>query len=61
MPLHWVASGGHSDIARFLLDLRVPVDNKDDVSSFCIRPIVLITVTIKYFLFEQIKVVLLLL
>lgn len=30
MPLHWVASGGHSDIARFLLDLRVPVDNKDD-------------------------------
>ncbi|KAK2569261.1 26S proteasome non-ATPase regulatory subunit 10 [Acropora cervicornis] len=30
MPLHWVASGGHSDIARFLLDLRVPVDKKDD-------------------------------
>lgn len=44
MPLHWVASGGHSDIARFLLDLRVPVDKKDDVSSFCIYAIVLITV-----------------
>lgn len=56
MPLHWVASGGHSDIARFLLDLSVPVDNKDDVSSFCIHPIVLIT--IQYFLFEQIKEVL---
>ena len=58
MPLHWVASGGHSDIAQFLLDLRVPVDKKDDVSSFCIYAIVLITV--QYFLFEQIKVVLLL-
>lgn len=32
MPIHWAASGGHTDIVRFLLDLGVPVDNKDDVS-----------------------------
>lgn len=32
MPIHWAASGGHTDIVRFLLNLGVPVDNKDDVS-----------------------------
>lgn len=32
MPLHWAASGGHTDIVKYLLDLRVPIDEKDDVS-----------------------------
>ena len=32
MPLHWAASGGHTDVVKFLLDLGVPLDNKDDVS-----------------------------
>lgn len=38
MPLHWAASGGHSEIVKFLLGLGVPFDGKDDVSSppFCI-------------------------
>ena len=42
MPIHWAASGGHTDIVRFLLDLGVPVDNKDDVSFLkvcCVRKI----------------------
>ena len=39
MPIHWAASGGHTDIVRFLLDLGVPVDNKDDVSfKFTVKP-----------------------
>ena len=32
MPLHWAASGGHTDIVKYLLDLSVPIDEKDDVS-----------------------------
>lgn len=32
MPLHWAASGGHTDIVKYLLDHRVPIDEKDDVS-----------------------------
>ena len=32
MPLHWAASGGHTDIVKYLLDHRVPSDEKDDVS-----------------------------
>ena len=32
MPLHWAASGGHTNIVKYLLDLRVPIDEKDDVS-----------------------------
>lgn len=34
MLLHWAASGGHNEVVKFLLDLGVPVDEKDDVSSF---------------------------
>ncbi|KAJ7390163.1 26S proteasome non-ATPase regulatory subunit 10 [Desmophyllum pertusum] len=30
MPLHWAASGGHTEIVKFLLDVGVPVDTKDD-------------------------------
>lgn len=43
--MHWAASGGHTEIVKFLLDLGVPFDSKDDVSSnsfsvhagYCIR------------------------
>merc|ERR1711893_458562 len=31
-PLHWAASGGHSDIVDHLLGLGVPVDDNDETA-----------------------------
>ncbi|XP_013420006.1 26S proteasome non-ATPase regulatory subunit 10-like [Lingula anatina] len=31
VPLHWAASGGHSEEVEYLLRMGVPVDPRDDV------------------------------
>ncbi len=31
MPLHWAASGGHTDIVEYLLRRDVPADARDEV------------------------------
>ena len=31
MPIHWAASGGHTEIVDFLLNFHVPVDVRDEV------------------------------
>jgi len=31
MPLHWAASGGHTEIVEMLLSMNVPVDARDEV------------------------------
>ena len=41
MPIHWAASGGHTEIVDFLLNFHVPVDARDevfdDITEFQIR------------------------
>lgn len=50
MPLHWAASGGHTDVVKYLLDHRVPIDEKDDVSisSSPLEPLKKCKVLFKY-------------
>ena len=51
-PLHWASSGGHTDIARMLLSLDVPVDARDEVLC-CVNYRTIINTTIydyKHFL-----------
>ena len=33
MPIHWAASGGHTDMVEYLLNFNVPVDVRDEVKS----------------------------
>ncbi|XP_035826401.1 26S proteasome non-ATPase regulatory subunit 10 isoform X2 [Aplysia californica] len=36
-PLHWAASGGHTDIVAYLLELQVPVNDRDEISETLIK------------------------
>ena len=33
MPIHWAASGGHTNIVEYLVSFDVPIDVRDDVST----------------------------
>ena len=33
MPIHWAASGGHTEMVEYLLNFNVPVDVRDEVNG----------------------------
>ena len=39
MPIHWAASGGHTEMVEYLLNFNVPVDVRDEVNRYFLSPI----------------------